>query len=109
MDEVNDPAPAVGWAEASVDGTGVVVLKLSGEIDMANVDALRAEIEPALEPRPKRVIFDLGRLNFMDSSGIALLLQVAARAESVRVREPSVAVRRMIEVTGLADVLHIDP
>ena len=45
----------------------------------------------------------------MDSSGIALLLQIAAKAQSVELRQPSALVRRMIEATGLADVLHMEP
>jgi len=54
------------------------------------------------------VIFDLASLTFMDSSGIALLLQVSAKTRTVRVREPSALVRRMIDATGLADVLVVD-
>jgi len=97
-----------GSADVSFDAEGVPTIKLSGEIDMANVDALRRVIEPVVARSPARVIFDLGALTFMDSSGIALLLQVSAKTGSVRVRQPSQLVRRMIDATGLSDVLVVD-
>jgi anti-anti-sigma factor len=45
----------------------------------------------------------------MDSSGIALLLQVSAKSKSVRVLRPSPLVQRMIDATGLTDILVIEP
>jgi anti-anti-sigma factor len=62
-----------------------------------------------MESAPERVDFDLGALEFMDSSGIALLLRVAAKAQTVRVREPSELIRRLIEATGLSEILPMDP
>ena len=84
------------------------VIRLAGEIDMSNVDTLRVVIDPVIASAPDRVDFDLAGLEFMDSSGIALLLRVAAKAKVVRVREPSAVVRRLIEATGLSDVLPIE-
>ena len=107
MDELEDPNAAVGTAEVTADAAGVPVVKLGGEIDMSNVDELRGVIEPLIEDPRSVVVFDLGALEFMDSSGIALLLEVAAVTETVEVREPSVIVRRIIEATGLSDVLQI--
>lgn len=109
MEELDDPAEPIGSADVTIDAAGVPVIKLSGEIDMSNVDSLRGVIDPVMESAPERVDFDLAALEFMDSSGIALLLRVAAKAQSVHLREPSTLVRRLIEATGLSDVLPIDP
>jgi len=109
MDEIDGPARAVGSADVTTDAAGVAVIKLSGEIDMSNVDSLRSVIEPVLVENRDRVDFDLGELRFMDSSGIALLLRVAAKTGSVHLRRPSALVRRMVEATGLTDVLLIEP
>ena len=73
------------------------MIKLTGEVDMSNVDSLREVIEPVMESEPERVDFDLSGLEFMDSSGIALLLRVAATAQLVYLREPSTLVRRLVE------------
>jgi anti-sigma B factor antagonist len=107
MEEVAGAGGSIGSVAVSVDATGVPVIKVSGEIDMSNVDSLRGAIDPIVENAHERVDFDLGALEFMDSSGIALLLRVAAKTESVRLLQPSALVRRLIEATGLSDVLQI--
>jgi len=98
----------VGAAAVTFDAVGVPIITLTGEIDVSNVDSLRATIEPAVETAPERVVFDLAGLDFMDSSGIALLLQAATRAGAVHLRQPSAIVRRIIEITGLSEVLQVD-
>lgn len=107
MDKRESHHGAVGAAAVTFE-VGVPVITLTGEIDVSNVDLLRATIEPAIETAPERVVFDLTGLEFMDSSGVALLLHAATRAGSVHLRRPSSIVRRIIEITGLTDVLHID-
>jgi anti-sigma B factor antagonist len=107
MDELDEVDPA-GTAEVTLDAAGIPVIRLAGEIDMSNVDALRVVIEPVMESAPERIDFDLGALEFMDSSGIALLLRVAAKTRTVRVREPSEVMRRLIEATGLTEILPIE-
>ncbi len=109
MDEIDDSSASVGSADVSIDPAGIAVITLRGEIDMSNVESLRDVIAPVLEKTPERVDFDLSGLGFMDSSGIALLLRVAAKTGSVHLREPSALVRRMVEATGLSDVLLIEP
>ena len=102
-----------GGAEAavstSVDGDGVAIIALAGELDVSNVDELQAQIAPVLDQNPDRLVFDLTELTFMDSSGIAVLLQVAARIDDVRLRNPTQIVRRLVASTGLTDVLPIEP
>jgi anti-sigma B factor antagonist len=109
VDDLDASSPPAGSADVTFDTAGFPVIKLTGEVDMSNVDALREVIEPVMESEPERVDFDLSGLEFMDSSGIALLLRVAATAQSVYLREPSTLVRRLVEATGLSDVLRIEP
>jgi anti-sigma B factor antagonist len=108
MEELDASDGGAASVDITFDDAGVPTIKLSGEIDMSNVDSLRRLIEPVVARAPERVIFDLASLAFMDSSGIALLLQVSAKAQTVRLREPSALVRRMIDATGLSDVLVVD-
>jgi len=107
MGEQEDADRTVCRTGITFDGEGVVIM-LSGEIDLSNVDALEEKIEPVLAKRRQPVVFDLRELSFMDSSGIALLLRMAGHAQSVRVRKPSAMVLRMIEATGLSEVLPLE-
>jgi anti-anti-sigma factor len=94
-----------GGAEAKVetfrDDTGVPVVKIAGEIDMSNANLVREAVEPVVEHNPGRVVFDLGELQFMDSSGLAMLLGVAERVAVVELKSPRPLLRRIIELTGL--------
>lgn len=95
--------------ESTIDESRASIIRISGELDLASVPGIESEIQPALEATPERVVFDLSGVTFMDSSGIAMLLRVAKRVAEVEVRDPSAAVRLIIEATGLADVLRVKP
>ena len=86
---------------SAVTSDGVPVISISGELDLAGVESVGSGIELCLRTSPGRVIFDLEKLTFMDSSGIALLLQVSNQIEQVELRNIRPNVRRVLEVTGL--------
>jgi anti-sigma B factor antagonist len=54
------------------------------------------------------VVIDMSELAFMDSSGLTVMLEAARRGASVVLRQPSPVVRRLVEITGLTDVLRIE-
>jgi anti-sigma B factor antagonist len=90
-----------------------LVITLTGDLDLSNAPDLEAVLDRVLPVppgiRPGRLVFDLGGLRFMDSSGIALLLRSASRVTAVSVERPSDIVRRLLEATGLVEVLHVEP
>jgi anti-anti-sigma factor len=102
----SDPAEAVIHTRS--DRTGVPIVTVSGELDISNADALEATVSSIAAKRPERLIFDLSGLRFMDSAGIAVLLGAAAKVNAVHLRAPSPAVRRVVELTGLTEVLSIE-
>ena len=54
---------------------GVVTAKLIGEIDHHAAPQIRGAIDAKCESlRPARLILDFGRVSFMDSSGIGLIM-----------------------------------
>ena len=107
MAEVS-PAPADLTVTPSVED-GVHVLALSGELDMSNTDTLKAAIAASGAQGSGRLVFDVGDLRFIDSAGIAVLLEAAERIGSVSLRSPPPVVRRVIELTGLTEVLPFEP
>jgi anti-sigma B factor antagonist len=104
LEEAADGAPLTIEIARSGDPTIV----LSGELDYSNADRVRAALDEVLETPPKRLLFELSGLRFMDSSGLALLLMTAAKVEAVTVVRPSTNVRRLLETTGLTDALHVE-
>jgi anti-sigma B factor antagonist len=95
-----------GGAEATVaarrDESGVPIVKLTGEVDMSNVDSVRAAVDLAIAHDPERIVFDVGDLEFIDSSGLAMLLAVAEQISVVELHRPRPLIRRVIELTGLS-------
>lgn len=108
MAELEGEADAEVVVETRTDQAGATIVSLSGELDSANADALDASLASLTHERSAQLIFDLSALRFMDSAGIAVLLGVAAKVAAVRLRDPSPAVRRVLELTGLTDVLRIE-
>ena len=94
-------------AEGVLDDAGTLTMSIIGELDIASVDEVRREMQPFFEKPADRVVFELGGLRFMDSSGIALLIQTANRFGTVEVRNPTPIVRKAIEVTGLTGVFGL--
>lgn len=108
MAELDAHTPADVAIATTAETDGAPVVRLSGEIDSSNVDALREAIAPITAAKPDRLVFDLSGLRFMDSAGIAVLVGAAAEVGNVRIRDPSPIVRRLIEVTGLTSVLPFE-
>jgi anti-sigma B factor antagonist len=91
------------------EADGVPTIALSGELDSSNVGQLEAAVSSILAEHPERVILDLGALRFMDSAGISVLVSLAAELDTLQIRNPSPIVRRVIEITGLTDILQVEP
>jgi anti-anti-sigma factor len=104
----DDPEPEVLSIEAKRDRSGVTII-LAGEFDMAGTDRFWAFVSEALAADPKAVAIDAGGLEFIDSSGLQALLRArdAATAAGVafRVSDPSPAVRRILALFGVEDLL----
>jgi anti-sigma B factor antagonist len=85
---------------------GTVVVHLCGELDLYNADELRDALEAVLEPRPKRVVVDLERVDFIDSTALGVLIEARLRLENARgfvLAAPGVEPRRTLEVSGIAE------
>jgi anti-sigma B factor antagonist len=76
---------------------------VGGEVDIEVADQLRAAGVAAVEPAGLAV--DLSAVSFIDSTGLAALIEinnaVQAHGQRLRIVSPSRCVRRILEVTGL--------
>ena len=78
-------------------------LALRGELDLSNAKTVELALEEAFDT-DKKILVDLGRLEFLDSTGIALLVAALGRPDAERlsfVPSQSSGVRRLLSLTGL--------
>ena len=97
--------------DVSTGGDGSVVLTLTGEFDLVSVDAFDDVLAEIQSRRPERTVMDVSGLAFLDSSGINALLRAtkALQAEggTVVLRSPSMATRRILEITHVTELVAI--
>jgi anti-sigma B factor antagonist len=55
------------------------VLTLSGSVDIYTSPELRGELKVALEKEAPRILVDMGKVSFVDSSGLATLIEALQR------------------------------
>ena len=108
MSDLHPAEPENASASLSTDG-GVIVLRLSGELDLATVADIQRSVDAIAAQAPEHLVIDLTEVTFMDSSGIALLLEIAQSRPRTELRNPTPLIRRVLEMTGLTEILPIVP
>ncbi|PSK98550.1 anti-sigma B factor antagonist [Murinocardiopsis flavida] len=93
------------------DGT---VLLLEGEIDIATEDQFHAAAVGAVEAEPHgRVVLDCQDLNFIDSSGLRVLIQTHKSAKEhyghVLIAAPNARVAQILRVTAIDSRIPVFP
>lgn len=78
------------------------LIEVKGEVNMSSAPKLREKILEAFQKKPQVVVVDLSKVTYMDSAGVAVLVEGIqwARQEKVifSLREPSKAARSVLEV-----------
>lgn len=90
---------------------GVALLTVAGEVDTLTAPLLAAALDRLLACDDPVLAADLSGVSFLASSGLAVLIQAAHRAEgTLRLIVPGRAVRRPLEITGTDQLfdLHTD-
>ena len=59
------------------------MLRVSGEVDLATIDLLRAALDALLDQRPHHLIVDLSQLSFCDGEGLDELVTAGCTAARV--------------------------
>jgi len=80
---------------------------LRGELDLSNVCTAELQLEEVLNTH-RPVLVDLSKLEFLDSTGIALLVTALGRPDARRLSflaSETPGVRRVLSLTGLEDRL----
>ena len=89
-----------------------VVIRPNGELDISTTHVLEACAESAIETGTADVIFDLGGLTFLDSTGLQAVVAVHGRLAAVgrqlRMRDATGPVRRVLSVSGVDGLVPIE-
>lgn len=88
--------------------SGLEIKVKAKRLDATNSDKLRASFEEFCTEPLESIIIDLGDVEFIDSSGIGVLLhiqkQIKSGAKPVKIIDPQAAVLSIIEVLRLQRV-----
>lgn len=88
-------------------------LYLEGEIDMHAATALRGILHRLIGEKPAEVVVDLAGVPFIDSSGVATLVEalrlLRKSNHSLRIENPTQPVRYTFEITQLTKIFGIEP
>ncbi len=93
--------------------TGVRVLQVTHELDIATLPQLRQQLEDALAERPSQLVLDLSECRFLDAQAMTVLLDVHRQAWRqgglLTLRGCSTQCQRLLALAGLAGVFDVEP
>jgi stage II sporulation protein AA (anti-sigma F factor antagonist) len=89
---------------------GVLIAKLSGELDHHNAEDVRLAIDTAFErSNVRHILFDFSDVSFMDSSGIGVIIgrykNAKKRGGQTGVAGMNNAMQRIFDISGLAKIV----
>ena len=90
---------------------GSPVLNLDGTLDVGSVSQLRGELRRLIEENHARIIVDVDRLEYLDSSGLGVLVGALARMREKGGDLPVIVSqaknRRVFDITKLSYVFPL--
>lgn len=91
----------------------VLTVFIKGEIDHCSAVWIRGEIDKQIaEQKPESTVLVLSDIDFMDSSGIGLVMGRYARMQSIggtlSVKNPSDRVERILRLAGIERIVNIE-
>ena len=91
---------------------GILTATISGEIDHHSAKSLREKIDAELfYLRPDKLIIDMSRVTFMDSSGLGFIIGRMKNAEEINcgfaLKNPGERVKKLLELAGAERIFNI--
>jgi anti-sigma B factor antagonist len=101
-----------GLLTVSVEPAGALLMvRAEGELDIASARLLEEEVREAIDSGASTVVLDLSGLDFIDSTGIRVLLSVAEHAsrtgDRLRMLHGSERVENVLDLSGVAPLLPL--
>jgi anti-anti-sigma factor len=91
---------------------GLTVVTLAGEVDIDSAPLLAGLLQEAIAVQAAGVVVDMALVSFCDAGGLGLLVTTANVVRDAgaqfSVRAAPRALRRLFQITGLTDALHVE-
>jgi anti-sigma B factor antagonist len=90
-------------------GRGTVVIWVDGDLDAFTAPEFKSQLFAALDSGFERVVLEMSECEFVDSTGLGVLVASLkhARGRTMALASPSPEVRRVLEIVGLDRVLPV--
>lgn len=89
------------------------VLALEGEIDLHQSPRVKERLDPLIAQKPPRLVIDLGKVTYIDSSGLALFIEALQRVKAyggeLALCGLGPSVRTIFDIARLDQVFQIFP
>jgi anti-anti-sigma factor len=105
IDDLGVERLRIDFDQAGKDG----VIRLYGELDLAGVERVRDALRRVQEDDEARAtLLDIDKLEFIDSEGLALLVELSRSdgAEPVKVTRGSGRVAELLRLTGVDEAIR---
>jgi anti-sigma B factor antagonist len=110
---MSDASLSIRVEEVEGGPTGMVVVTPSGEIAYTEAPVFRATLKRVSDQRPRRLVVDLARVDYMNTPGVATLVEALQNAKKNRTRLILVGlsekVAAVFEIARLTRVFEILP
>jgi anti-anti-sigma factor len=107
---MNQPSRIIEAVERDGDTT---TLRLAGDVDLNTSPELRGALRQVIARRPRRIVVNLGGVGYMDSSGLATLVEALKRTAEyggkLHLLGLGPRVRAVFEISQLDRVFSIGP
>src|SRR5436309_11799143 len=100
---------SVGWQTS--DRADGIHVELTGELDISSASGVESRLIEVEQRAPERLILDLTRVNFIDSTGLSMIINADGRAKRAGRRLTIVSgdgvPRRILRTVGLEERLDV--
>ena len=98
--------------ETSVDQHGdVITVHISGSVDGLTAESLQRVFSSEVDAGHHNLVADLGRVDYMSSAGLRVLLATVKNARSrggdLRLAGPNPEVRNVLDLSGFTGILKV--
>lgn len=90
---------------------GIKIVDIEGEIDVYTSMELKKELNGMIDNGSKKIIINLEKVNYMDSSGLGILVAILKRLKQedgiMKLTKMNIGIKKIFEITKLTKFFEI--